>query len=153
MAWEQHRRGILSTQRRKDCLRIIEAFLAARQPQGARRGPIHITDRADCPEDPQDGEMEAADESPAPIATPRVYPTGRARLAVRVPPPAPQRFWRVVQYPNFEPTDHDRWQAWMCDAVGDTIGKPMTAPRCTIAEATTDGIKSGLPPWPGTGGA
>jgi hypothetical protein len=78
-------------------------------------------------------------------------PPGERDVSVGEPcaPPAPPRFWRVVQYPNFEPSDRDRFQAWMCDTVGDTIGKPMTEPRSSYRQAVADGVASGLSVWPG----
>lgn len=69
--------------------------------------------------------------------------------------PAPQRFWRVATT-TCEMERKTYYITYVCDGGGYTIrrltpGHAHGRPTRELAEA--DGRASGLPPWPGTGGA
>lgn len=75
-------------------------------------------------------------------------------------PPAPQRFWRMMEYVQEAVYRgvRGKFQAMQCDARGvfdppwHMQDLPWTQLRPTRAEAEADGVASGLPRWPGEGG-
>jgi hypothetical protein len=131
---------------------IINAFLAARQPQGEPEPFVPCPACNPAPPDavPHASPYEETKPTPKPPAT---FPACPKCGAIAVdydpkdcgcPPPAPQRWWRVIRARD------DRWDAFACDDAGTTeLGPSLSSldGRTTREEAEKDGIVSGLPQW------
>jgi len=143
---------------------VVDAFLAARQPQAVTGDGGSYSLAPDAPPPlPSCLSVFAEDATPPARRFEEIVQSpwfreayggkslGDTMALPEATPPAPQRFWRVDS--GIAGSGLKLWWAWAVDENGLTLYS-LSPPgaRTALAEAKADGAASGLPRWPGEGG-